>query len=191
MHPRSPNARRARASLRLANFAFDEVELDLMKGENKTATYLALNPMGKVPTLERLGETPLWESHAIASFAARGTDALPSDRVDEVHRWQLFDAAHFSRPLGTLTFQRMFAKEADEAAVDGALQEYARYAAVVEAALEGPFLLGDQVSIADVGLVCSLTYADATGVPLDDTPKLAAWRARVEELAALNETRPG
>lgn len=85
----------------------------------------------------------------------------------------------------------MFAQEVDEAAVKSALVAFARYAAVVEAALEGPFLLGDKVSIADVGLVYSLTYAEMTGVPLDDTPRLAAWRARTEDMAALADTRPG
>lgn len=192
MHPGSPNSRRARIAARLVQADLEEVFIDPSKGDNRTPDYLALNPMGKVPTLVRPDGRPLLESHAIAAYLTAGTAAAPEAARDDLLRWQLFDAAHFAGPLGTLTFQHLFAPEPDPAVVERALKEYRRYAAVIEAALpEGDgYLLGDAPTIADTGLAASLTYAPMSGVPLDETPRIAAWRTRLEALPALLDTAP-
>ena len=192
MHPGSPNSRRARAAARLANADVDEVIVDVAKGENRTRDYLALNPMGKVPTLVATDGRVVLESYAIGVELARGTKALPDDRLPEVLRWQFFDACHFARPLGTLTYENLFAKAKHEDTVAAAIEEWRRYAAVAEATLErGPFLLsGDTPTLADVALAASLTYADVSGVPLDDFPNLKRWRTRLEALPAFEQTRP-
>ncbi len=136
IHPASPNARRARIAARLCNVEVDETVVDLAKGETRTPEYLALNPMGKVPTLVKDDGGALLESHAIAHYLASGTRALPQGQLDQVLRWQFFDAAHLAPPLGTLTFQHLFRETPDAEAVESALADYRRYAAVVEAALQ-------------------------------------------------------
>ena len=191
MHPGSPNSRRARIAARLAKRNVDEVVVNVVAGENRSVEYLALNPMGKVPTLVREDGQPLLESHAIAAFLARGTPASPESFDADIRQWQHFDAAHFAPPLGTLTFQHLFAPSPDEAAVAEALAQYRRFAEILDKALaDQPFLLGDTPTIADAGLAASLTYADMTQVPLDETPKLMEWRQRLEAMPAFSETRP-
>jgi glutathione S-transferase len=192
MHPGSPNSRRARAAARLAEADVEEVLVDVARGENRTRDYLALNPMGKVPTLVADDGRVILESYAIGVELGRSTSLLPDDRLPEVLRWQFFDACHFARPLGTLTYEHLFAKVPDKNNVAAALEDWRRYAAVVEAALErGPYLVpGDKPTLADVALAASLTYGDKSGVPLADFPNLAQWRTTLESLPAFTDTRP-
>ena len=191
-HPGSPNSRRARIAARLAAVDVEEVMVDVPAGDNRTREYLALNPMGKVPTLVTGDERVVLESYAIGVELARGTPLFPAGRESEVLRWQFFDACHFAPPLGTLTFQNLFAPQPDAAAVAKAIEEWKRYAAVVETALEGgPWLAtGEGPTLADVALLASLTYADVTGVPLTDFPNLARWRAALEDRPAVSATKP-
>ena len=65
----SPNALRVRAVAAELGIPLDIVEVDLRKGENKTASYLAINPNGKVPVLVD-GDFVLWESRAINGYLA-------------------------------------------------------------------------------------------------------------------------
>ena len=60
----SPNAFRVRAVTRETG-----IELDFRKGEHKSASYLAINPNGKVPVLVD-GDFVLWESRAINAYLA-------------------------------------------------------------------------------------------------------------------------
>lgn len=196
IHPGSPNSRRARIAARLAGAQVEEVIVDVPAGDNRTREYLALNPMGKVPTLatkgESDGERVVLESYAIGVELALGTPLFPKGEEAQVLRWQFFDACHFAPPLGTLTFQNLFAPEPDAEAVARAIEDWKRYAAVVETALEGKtWLVGDQgPTLADVALFASLTYADVTGVPLADFPNLARWRAALEDRPEVAATKP-
>ena len=55
------------------------IEVDLMAGEMKTPSYLALNPNGKAPTLVD-GDFVLWESSAIMVYLCinAGSSMWPS-----------------------------------------------------------------------------------------------------------------
>ena len=47
----SGHSHRVRLMLSLMGIQCEAITVDLRKGENKTAAYLALNPLGEVPTL--------------------------------------------------------------------------------------------------------------------------------------------
>jgi len=71
--PRSPCARRIWLLLKLRNIKFQGIVVDLMKGEQRNATYLQLNPLGEVPVLvhRKVQGGPLiiiYESAAIAAY---------------------------------------------------------------------------------------------------------------------------
>jgi len=192
IHPGSPNSRRARLAARLVGADVEEVLVDVPAGANRTREYLALNPMGKVPTLELGSGGVVLESYAIGVALCTGTDALPAARLSEVLRWMFFDACHFAPPLGTLTFQNMFAPQPDADAVARATEDWKRYAAVVETALSGQrFLLGDErPTLADISLTASLTYAEAASFPLEGFENIVRWRTAMETLPEAQETLP-
>ncbi|CDP22238.1 unnamed protein product [Coffea canephora] len=49
---------------------FEEVQIQLAKGEHKSPEYEAINPMKQVPAIEVDGKFRLFESHAILRFLA-------------------------------------------------------------------------------------------------------------------------
>lgn len=200
MNTASPNVRRVRLTAAVLEMPLDEEALDFAKGEHKRPEYLALNPNGAVPTLVD-GDFVLTESRAIMQYLASKkpeSGLLPRDerRRADVTRWQFWDAAHFSPQLGTLTFQRVIKPmlglgAPDAAKVDEAMAGVRRFAAVLDARLAGTsYVVGDALTLADLTLASSLMYADKTGAPLDASPNVQAWLARLTAMDAWKKTSP-
>jgi glutathione S-transferase len=51
-------------------------------------------------------------------------------------------------------------------------------------------LVGNALTIADLTIACSLTYAERTGVRLGDYPNIQGWFARITQLEAWATTAP-
>ena len=66
----SGNAYKARLLLSLLGLDFEEINVNLMAGENRTGAFLALNPRGQIPVLVD-GEVTIWDSQAILVYLAR------------------------------------------------------------------------------------------------------------------------
>lgn len=200
MNATSPNVRRVRLTAAALGIELDEKKLDLAKGEQKSAEYLALNPNGAVPTLVD-GDLVLTESRAIMQYLASmkpESGLLPRDERAraEVTRWQFWDASHFSPPLGTLFFQKMvkpmFDKSGPDAQkIDEALVTFRRFGAVLNERLQGkPYVVGSTLTIADLTLASSLMYAKLTEAPLWEFTNVEAWFSRISEMEAWKKTAP-
>jgi glutathione S-transferase len=46
------------------------------------------------------------------------------------------------------------------------------------------------LTLADLAVAANLTYAEATGLPMDEFPDVQRWYASVEEIPAWMATRP-
>jgi len=93
---RSPCARRVWMVLLRNGVQFKGVEVNLLKGEQRTSSFLQLNPQGKVPILvvKNVPNTPdcvLYESSAIVLFVEEqfGGGLVPSNPVHrtEMRMW--------------------------------------------------------------------------------------------------------
>ncbi|HEX4517105.1 MAG TPA: glutathione S-transferase family protein [Polyangiaceae bacterium] len=200
MNVASPNVRRVRLTAAVLGIQLDEIVVDFAKGEQKTPEYLALNPNGAVPTLVD-GDFVLTESRAIMQYLASKkpeSGLMPRDekaRAD-VTRWQFWDAIHFSPHVGTFAFQRVLKAKfglgaPDQAKIDEALVGFRRYAAVLEARLEkNQHVAGDALTVADLTIASSLTYAAMAEVPIAEFPHLAAWFARIADMPAWKASSP-
>lgn len=199
-NPLSPNVRRARLTAAVLGIQLEEKKLDFAKGEHKSPEYLALNPNGAVPTLVD-GDFVLTESRAIMQYlAAKKPDStlLPRDEAAraDVTRWQFWDAAHFSPQLGSLAFEKMIKGmmglgEPDPSKVQDALTNFRRFAAVLNKRLEGrQYIVGSAMTLADLTIASSLTYAKQTEVPLAEFPNVQTWFARISALEAWKHTSP-
>lgn len=90
-HEMSGNSYKARLLLELLRIDYEWIKVDLMKGEHKSAEYLALNPFGQVPLLVD-GDIKLADAQAILVYLARqygGDKWLPLDAIPlaQVVRW--------------------------------------------------------------------------------------------------------
>lgn len=197
-NPLSPNVRRVRLTAAVLGLDLEEKALDFSKGEHKSAEYLALNANGAVPTLVD-GDFVLTESRAIMQYlAAKKPEAglLPKDEQGraDVTRWQFWDAAHFSSSVGMISFERVFKPmmglgEPNQTKIDEGLAGFRRFAAVLEKRLTGKqYIVGNQLTIADLTLGSSLMYAKQAEVPLGEFPNVQAWFGRICELPGWQKT---
>ena len=172
----------------------DRVELrlvDLQKGEQRSATHLALNPNGKVPVLDDGGYV-LWESHAIMQYLADSTPkqtlypTAPRVRAD-INRWMFWHGFHFSGGISTLNRERFVKRFTGAGAPDPV--EVARgesivrqFGAVLDNALAGrDWLVGNDVSLADLAIAADLAATDSAQLPVLDLENLQAWFTRVRD----------
>jgi len=200
MNPLSPNVRRVRLTAAVLGLALEENHLDFARGEHNSPTYLALNPNGAVPTLVD-GDLVLTESRAIMQYLASRrpeSSLMPRDesaRAD-VTRWQFWDAAHFSPPLGTLVFETIIKAMMglgvpDPRKIDEAITSFRRFGAVLDQRLERKrYVVGSGLTIADLTIAASLTYANQTNAPVGELPNVQSWLERITDLNAWKTTAP-
>jgi len=194
----SGNSARAMFGLRESGARFTARLVDARAGENRSAAYLAVNPMGKIPALAD-GEFRLWESNAINWYVAEKQKAslLPAtlEGRASVQRWLFFQAAHVSQacvPLFQATNRGMrefWGTRIDEQVVDRARKDLARWLAVLDGALGGRDWLEGTFTLADVAHAPHLWLTVEGGFDLAPFPAVRSWLERVLKRPAWLETR--
>ena len=199
-HPASPNGRRAILTLRQLGLSAEEIVVEFARGENSSAEYTQLNPNQKVPTLVD-GDFVLWESNAIMQYlASKKPEAglMPRDergRADML-RWQCWNMTHFAPAVGTFNWEnllkRMFGGgDPDAAKLAQADKELTRFGKVLDAHLaDRRYVLGDQLSVADLSLAATLMYRVPAKVPLEPFPNLRRMIESIEALESWKSTQP-
>lgn len=194
-HPFSTFARRVRIALIEKNIPAELVELDMLARAHRGPAYLALNPYGRVPTLEEDGFI-LYESTAILEYleATHPTPPLvPSDargRALVSMHMKLCDL-QMSRQSGTIIFPKRFLPKErwDEGAMAQAKKEIEKHLGILETQLQGrEYLVGDRYSLVEV---CYTPFVEF--LPLMEIappPAVAAWVARILERPSAQQTRP-
>ena len=167
--------------------AYDWVEVNIMAGESRTPTYLAMNPAGQVPVLVRDDGRSLAQSNAIILHLAEGSDLIPQDTYQRARmlEWMFWEQYSHEPYVAVARFQVKY-QNRPVADLDPQLVE--RGKAALQRLEDGlaatPFLVGEEVSLADVALVAYTRMAGDGGFDLCDYPKVTAWIAQVEQ--ALN-----
>lgn len=186
-HRKAPNVAKVIWGLAEIGLPYLLVETGGPFGGTDTASYLAMNPNGRIPTIED-GGFVLWESHAILRYLARRADArtlYPEERwpaaiVDQWLDWQGAHLAQAVRELVRLTVRASSAPAPDILAPAGS--EAQRLFAIADAAIarEG-YLAGPDFTIADIPV--GVAYQRWMTLPVGREPlaHLDAWFARVSE----------
>ena len=158
--------------------------VDILKGAQKSPDFLALNPMGKLPTLVD-GETVVTESAAIGLYladryaAGRLAPALDDPARGTYFRWSLY-APSVIEPaaMAKMSAWTVNAGQAGWGTYETMLD-------TVEAAIgEGPFLLGDRFTMADVIFGGTVRYMLRFDL-LAPRPAFAAYAERLGARPAL------
>ena len=166
------------------------VPIDFEKGENRTPEFLAINPMGKLPTIVHRGVT-VTETAAIIGYLA---DAFPAaglaPALDDPargtwFRWLVFGASAFEPALLDTMMKR---PEAQRASVG--YGSYDDVLGALETMLEpGPWILGERFSAADVYIGAELAWAASFGAPgIAERPKLPPYIERAKARPAYQRT---
>ncbi len=156
--------------------------------------YADLNPNRRVPTIDDDGVV-LWESNVIvrylASEHASGTlmPAEPARRAKaEIWMdWQQSSVMYGLTPV-FLGLIRTPADQRDMAAIRAGEDEVKAAFALLDRQLAGKsYLLGDQLTVADIPLGCAAYRWYALPIERPDLPNLRAWYERLTERPAFVE----
>ena len=156
--------------------------------------YVAMNPTGRIPTLEDDGFT-LWESHAIVRYLARKHGAgswWPDDPrtlavADQWMDWPC-NLAYPRLIRAFLGLYRTPENERDDDAIARALQVCAAELRVLDSRLErNAYVAGDAPTMGDVPVGCIAYRWYAMDIERPELPNLEAWYARLRERPAFRE----
>lgn len=182
--PLSGHAHRVQLALSLLNVPAELIEVDLRKGQQKQAEFLAKNSFGQVPVIDDNGVV-LADSNAILVYLARtygNADWLPTDAVGEarVQRWLSVAAGLVAFGPAAARLVTVFGAGFSADEVIGRAHAVLK---VIEAELSTkPFLIGSKPSIADIANYTYIAHAPEGNVSLDAYPNVRAWLARIEAL---------
>jgi glutathione S-transferase len=177
---------------RIAHWMLEEVGvpytvklLDFEKQEHKSPEFLAINPMGKLPTIVH-GKTVVTEAAAVCAYLA---DAFPAAKlapaIDDpargtYYRW-LFFGAGCVEPAVT---DRMFSRPPARPAALGYGSYDDTMAALEYAVSQGDYILGDRFSAADVYVSSALGWGLMTK-GIDPRPAFQAYVERTHQRPAV------
>jgi GST-like protein len=188
------------AALEELGVPHEKVVFDLSRTDHKKPEFLKLNPNGKVPTLVVDG-TPMFEALAIIQWlgdrygverklwpAASSPARLPA------LSWTTWSYVTFGSAIVRLHYAQSprLPEAMHNAAQAQAVQtELAQLLDILAGQLAGKaYLLGDEFSLVDLVVSCTLRYATYCGVALDKHPVVAAYVARCFERPALKQAMP-
>jgi glutathione S-transferase len=160
---------------------------DIMAGAHKAPAFLALNPMGKLPTLTD-GATVVTESAAIALYladryaAGRLAPSLDDPARGTYLRWSLFSPS----VMEPAAVARTSGGEFNVRAVGWGNYDD-MLAATASALANGPYVLGDRFSMADAILGGTLRYFLMFKM-IEPTPVFTDYVARLEARPAFQRS---
>ncbi len=164
-------------------------------GRLDTPEFAALNPFRCIPVIED-GDFVLWESNAIVRYLAATYDQgglAPADpkALATADQWAEWSAATIYPdliPTIFLSLIRVPAAERDHGAVEAAVKRVGEAYQVLDGLMAGrSFIVGDTLTIADIG-VGSLLYRYFTlDIARPDLPNLKAYYERLAERPAYRE----
>ncbi|MGC2086687.1 MAG: glutathione S-transferase family protein [Bradyrhizobium sp.] len=159
------------------------IDVDVVKGETRSADFLALNPWGQVPTVVFDDGRTLAQSNAIIRYLARDSHLIPADAFTaaQMDGWLFWEQYSHEPYIAVRRFHLTYlGKPAD--ALDPKL-ETRGYAAldIMERRLsEARHLAGDALSLADIALLAYTRLAHEGGFDLTRYDGIRRWIAQSE-----------
>ncbi|KRG39346.1 glutathione S-transferase [Stenotrophomonas panacihumi] len=163
-------------------------EIDSANGQTRTADYLAKNPNGKVPMVERDDGRVLVESNAILHWLAEGTPFLPADAWQRAQAlsWMFFEQYSHEPYVAVARFIRGWTPLDSPRRADlPRLRERgdAALAVMAQHLDQHAWFTGPDYGIADIALYAYTHCAADGGFDLGRWPSLQDWLRRVQATA--------
>ncbi len=179
-------------ALEQAGADYEAIRIDFSKNEENSPEYLEINPKGRVPALIT-DDGILTETPAILQYICQThpeADLAPLEDTFQIARMNAFNSylcstvhvAHAHRVRGYRWADDPAAIEAMKKKVP---QSVGDAFAIIEADLEGPWVLGERYSVCDIYLFTVARWLEGDGVnPEEQLPRVADHRARMSQIPA-------
>jgi glutathione S-transferase len=180
----SQNGWKVRVLMGLLALPYRSRPVAIFGGETQSEEILARNPVGAIPILELSDGRSIAESNAILCYLAAGTRFLPAEPFlhAKVMQWLFFEQYYVEPTIGSLRFWTLTGRLAKNAGamVESRRQSAARALGALERLLIGQqFLVGDELTIADLAVYAYTHLAADAGFDLTQYPAVAQWLQRV------------
>ncbi len=159
-----------------------------MRGESRSADFLAVSPMGQVPVVQFDDGRALAQSNAIIRYLARGTRLMPDDdfgqaKVDEWLFWEQNSHEFF---VAGARFQMVYLGRSRDQRDPLRVERGEQALAFMDEALaKRPYLTGETFTIADIALLAYTRLAGEGGFDLSTRTNVGAWIGRCEQALGL------
>ena len=191
----SGNSYKVRLTCALLNIEYQYVEVDILAQANRQPEFLRINSLGQVPVLvinakDLLTDnklTTLLESNAIIRYLADASALIPKNTIIYAKMWQwlLYEQVEVRPNLASVRFikkfQNMIASRQKEYK-----QKFDKSKDILsylnEQFCDRDYILGDNVSIADISLYAYTHNAEEGGLDLSPYQNLRNWFKRIESL---------
>jgi glutathione S-transferase len=183
-NPVSGHAHRVRLFLSLLGLEYETAIINMKEGEHKTPDYLALSPLGQVPTLVD-DDTVITDSCAALVYLAKkygDMHWLPEDPAGaaRIQRWLSTASGELYRGPVIARAIELFGGDDD---YDAAVQWSDRLLPWMQMELsDHTWLAADHATIADIAMYSYLRVADEGGLDISDYPDIERWLRDVEAL---------
>lgn len=185
----TPNGWKASVALEELGLDYQVIALDLFKGEQKSADFLAINPNGRIPAIvdHDADNLPIFESGAILIYLAEKTGQLmPTDLKGRtrVIQWLMFQMGGVGPMMGQANVFYRYMPEKIPTAIDRYQNESRRLLGVLNSQLADNEYLADDYSIADIANWCWARTHEWSGVDTSDLPHLQRWIKQINDRTA-------
>ncbi len=161
------------------------IHVNILEGDTKETSFLNKNPGGKIPVVEFEDGRCLSESNAILNFLAVGSSLLPSDPFDyaKVQQWQFFEQYSHEPYIAVARFIAKYLglpgskKEEYESKQEGGHKALQIMAQQLD---KTSYLLGENITTADISLYGYTHVADEGGFNLSTYPAIQRWLDRIQ-----------
>lgn len=177
----TPNGWKASVTLEELELPYTVHAIDLGKGDQKTESFLAMNPNGRIPVIVDPDEADfvVFETGAIMVYLAEKTGRLlPADVKgrSKVIQWLMFQMGGIGPMMGQANVFFRYFPEKIQPAIDRYQHETRRLFEVLDRRLGESEWLADDFSIADIANWCWVRTYKWSGVSADGLDNLKRWR---------------
>ncbi|KRB32643.1 MULTISPECIES: glutathione S-transferase family protein [Mesorhizobium] len=187
----------ARMTLEEKGVGYELIPLDIFAAEGIPSWYLEHHPFGRIPAFEHDGFR-LFETNAIARYVDEAFDgpalrpADPRGRARMAQMTGMLDAYGYRAMVWDVAVERLEKAEPDESLIaDGLSQAETVLRVLTALKVPGPWLLGDQVTLADLHAAPIIAYflkaADGQKL-MAGFAEIQAWWDRITDRQAFGVT---
>ena len=186
----TPNGQKVSIFLKEARLQYEQIDVDLSRGDQHTPWFRKINPNGKIPAIvEPDTGLAVFESGAILTYlASREGLPWPQSSQDQlsVQQWLHFQIGGIGPMLGQLWWFLHGAKSQNAEAIERYRKESLRLIGVVDQRLTvSPFIASDAYSIADIAAFPWLRTHAELQLDLQPFPQVRQWLAEIEARPAV------
>jgi glutathione S-transferase len=182
--PVAGNCYKVRLLLAHLGVKYERRDLDVVDRSNRADVLGGLNPDLRVPTLVLDDGRPVAESGAILWYFGEETRFVPVDRYDraKVLQWMFFEQYSHEPAIAVVRFLVAYSGEAEkhvETIAQRTADGYRAFDAMERHLAESTYLVGDELTLADIALYAYTHVAHEGGFDLQGCPAIRTWLDRV------------